>query len=289
MYSSEINRKQPACLLFLVDQSLSMAESWAETNTSKAGQLALAVNRMLANAVLQCSKGDGRVYDYFEVGVFGYGSDVQAILHGTNESRPVLPVSELGDNPLRVDEIARKIPDGAGGIVETTINVPIWVEPSSNGKTPMVAALQTAERLVSTWCQQHPNSFPPIIINLTDGASSDGDPTPTAEQIRDAETQDGAALLFNVHLSAIKGEQVAFASSPATLPNDHASTLFRMSSVLPSCMTEAASAKGFSVDPSSRGFLYNADATDVIEFLDIGTRAATPTGLAEITDGDTTE
>ena len=66
-YSAQISRTNPACLLFLIDQSFSMSEPWAGTDSSKAHELAKAVNRLLGNATLLCSKGDGRIHDYFEV------------------------------------------------------------------------------------------------------------------------------------------------------------------------------------------------------------------------------
>src|SRR5689334_17810358 len=82
LYTAEINRRQPACLLLLIDQSYSMSEQWRNDGASKADALALAVNRILGNAVLLCSKGDERIYDYFEVGIVGYGENVGPILHG---------------------------------------------------------------------------------------------------------------------------------------------------------------------------------------------------------------
>ncbi|NHD19499.1 MULTISPECIES: VWA domain-containing protein [unclassified Actinopolyspora] len=284
MYGAEINRRQPACLLLLIDQSHSMSEFWADTGTSKAQQLAMAVNRVLSSAVLQCSKGDDRVYDYFEVGVLGYGLDTAPVLHGTDASRPLIPVSEVAENPRRVDEVPRKIPDGAGGLVETTLNMPVWVDPTTNGKTPMVQALRWAESIVESWCAAHPKSFPPIVLNLTDGMSTDGDPTEAGKSLQCTGTQDGAALLFNAHISGGQGQEITFPVDSG-LPNEHAETLFHISSPLPSSMAEAASQSGYSVEPGARGFLYNAQPAAVIEFLDIGTRAATPSGLAELPAG----
>lgn len=287
MYAAEINRRQPACLLLLIDQSGSMADRWGNTG-SKADQLALAVNRLLGNAVLLCSKGDDRVHNYFEVGILGYGSssgEVVPALHGSSANRPLLPISEIAYNPKRVDQVTRKEPDGAGGLVQTQIPVPIWVDPVSYGGTPMVRALTQAEGIVSQWCDNHSASFPPIVINVTDGQSTDGDPKVAGERIRATSTADGPSLLFNVHLSALRKEPSVFPGSAAGLPDAYASSLFEMSSVLPPSMRQAAASLGHHVDQGSRGFLYNADATTMIEFLDIGTRAVTPTGLKELTAG----
>lgn len=283
MYTAEINRTQPACVLMLIDQSFSMSESWAESSTSKAEELARAVNRILGNAALLCSKGDGRIYDYFEVGVFGYGAYIGPVLHGADLAQPILPISELAENPKRVDQLMRKTPDGAGGIIEEPVNRPVWVDPEANGKTPMVEAFHTAAGIVDNWCTKHPRSFPPIVLNVTDGASSDGDPSAVAESMRDTRTDDGNSLVFNLHLSASSDSSVLFPCSSHGLPGRNASMLFGMSSELPSSMAEAATGLGYDIERGAKGFLYNADAANVIEFLDIGTRAATPGGLKELT------
>jgi hypothetical protein len=285
MYTAEINRRQPACLLLVIDQSSSMSDAWAGGGMSKADQLALAVNRLLGNAVLLCSKGDDRVYDYFEVGILGYGRGVTPILHGSNASRPLLPISELALNPRRVDQVMRKVSDGAGGLVEIQTPIPVWVDPVADGWTPMVGAMSAAAGIVEDWCARHDSSFPPIVVNVTDGESTDGDPRPETARVRAAGTADGAALLFNAHLSGGARSTVTFPDSAAGLPDRFASLLFEMSSELPPSMVAAADSLGYHPVAGSRGFLYNADATALIEFLDIGTRAVTPTGLRELTAG----
>ncbi|NNH72943.1 VWA domain-containing protein [Nocardia uniformis] len=285
MYSAEINRRQPALLLFAIDQSFSMKDPWAQTGKSKAEALADAVNNMLGNAVLLCSRGDERVYDYFELGVFGYGADVTPVLHGSSRDQACLPVSQVAENPLRVDTMTRRVPDGAGGVVSMQQKMPVWVDAETNGMTPMVAAFTTLEPVVKAWCTSHPTSFPPIVINVTDGASTDGDPRDVGARIHDLGTDDGKALVFNVHLSGLTNQPVLFPSSVAGLPDSNAKMLYELSSELPSSMLEAAASMGYTVTAGARGFLYNADATSVIDFLDIGTRSVTPTGLKELTDG----
>ena len=282
VYSAEINRRQPALLMLLVDQSFSMSEPAGQGQGTKADVLALAVNNLLGNAVLLCSRGGERIYNYFEVGVVGYGAKIGPILHGADADRRVLPVSELAENPRRVDAVTRRVPDGAGGVVAVNQQMPVWVDPLSDGATPMVSALTYAEPVIASWCTEHPSSFPPIVINVTDGASTDGDPRDAADRIRALSTDDGAALVFNLHLSAFGGQSVTFPDAAASLSDPNAQRLFEASSILPPSMLEASASLGYSVTAGSRGFLYNADVTMVIDFLDIGTRAVTPTGLKEL-------
>jgi hypothetical protein len=67
---------------------------------------------------------------------------------------------------------------------------------------------------------------------------------------------------------------ISFPDSDALLPNQYAKTLFNVSSVLPNHMRTYALQQGFSVSGDTRGFVFNADVTSVVQFLDIGTRAS---------------
>ncbi len=58
-YEAEISRVNPACLLFLVDQSGSMEDNWSgEPGKKKADGLATIINRLLQNLVLKCAKSE---------------------------------------------------------------------------------------------------------------------------------------------------------------------------------------------------------------------------------------
>ena len=73
-YTAEISRSNPSCYLFLVDQSGSMAKPFGgEKDKTKAQGVADAINRLLQNLVLKCTKSQA-VRDYFHVGVIGYGA-----------------------------------------------------------------------------------------------------------------------------------------------------------------------------------------------------------------------
>ena len=75
-YTAPINRDNPACFFFLVDQSSSMLEPFGrQPDKSKAAGVADALNHLLQNLVLKCAKSEG-VRDYYHIGVIGYGSAV---------------------------------------------------------------------------------------------------------------------------------------------------------------------------------------------------------------------
>lgn len=271
-YSAEISRLNPSCFLFLVDQSGSMNDAvGGGGGRRKAEGVADAINNLLKNLVVKCSKDEG-IRDYYNVGVIGYGNSVGPAFGGGLSGRDLVPVSDVGAMPLRMDERQRKVEDGTGGLVETTVKLPIWFEAVANGGTPMCQALTQAQGVIGRWLEQHPSSFPPIVFNLTDGESTDGDPTAAASALRSMRSIDGETLLFNCHISSSSSPSIEFADSDVNLPDNFARQLFAMSSVLPPHILAAARGEGLSVSEMSRGFAFNADMVALIKLIDIGTR-----------------
>src|SRR5207244_13022807 len=103
MYTAAINRANPSCLLFLIDQSNSMADPWgAEGGRSKAQGLADIINRLLHNIIIRGTKEEGARY-YFDVGVIGYGAEVGPAFSGSLARRPLVSLPELADNQARLE------------------------------------------------------------------------------------------------------------------------------------------------------------------------------------------
>jgi hypothetical protein len=275
MYSAEISRANPTSFVFLLDQSASMQDSiGGGEGQRKCDVVADALNRLLSELTIKCAKEEG-VRDYFSVSVIGYGgSNVGPALAGPLAGRIIVPLSEIAASPARLENRIKKVPDGAGGLVEQEIKFPIWVDPVASGGTPMVGALTRAQSVVSGWLNEHPSCFPPVILNLTDGEANDGDPVGPAEALRQLASADGAVLLFNLHVSSDNSAPITFPDSDAGLPNQYARLLFNMSSLLPDHMRTYAQQQGVAVSEGTRGFVFNADMTSIVEFLDIGTRAS---------------
>jgi hypothetical protein len=273
-YSAEISRANPSCFLFLIDQSGSMDDPFGgggDAARKKADGVADAINRLLQNLVIKCAKSEG-VRDYYHVGVLGYGAKVGPAFGGDLAGKELAPISEIADHPARVEERTKKTDDGAGGLVDQTVKFPVWFDPVAKGGTPMCGALGQARDVLSSWLGQHGSCFPPIVINITDGESTDGDPSGAAKALTDLSSDDGNVLLFNVHLSSQRAAPIEFPDTDSTLPDDFARLLFGMSSPLPAYMRGAAQQEGFSISDGTRGFVFNGDMVSVIRFLDIGTR-----------------
>jgi hypothetical protein len=270
-YEAEISREHPTCFLFVIDQSGSMDEM-TEAGRSKASFVADVLNKTLYTLVTSCSKADG-VRNYFDVGVIAYGgSEVTTGFGGALSEAIVHPIQAISEHTLRVEERKKKMDDGAGGIVELKTKFPIWFDPKHAGGTPMRAALNKTMETVADWCERHPTSYPPTILHVTDGQSTDGAPDEAAEGLRRLSTKDGEVLLFNLHVTGGGGGEVVFPTADAQLRDDYSRTLFRMSSPLPAHLARFAGDKGYTVADGSRGFIFNGDPQCIVDFFEIGTR-----------------
>jgi hypothetical protein len=265
-YSADISSANPTCFLFLIDQSESMLERVASGEKTKAEALADAINSLLCNLCLTCVKGR-EVRDRFFVGVLGYGLDVAPALVGSHVGRELIPITDVARKPLRVEQ---RTAAGSG----TPATFPVWFDPVGQGKTPMCAALKQAKALLARFLLEHPDCFPPVVMNLTDGEATDGDPEGPAAELCRLSSRDGDVLLFNAHLSSQAGQRILFPQGEETLPDRHARLLFRMSSLLPPRLRTLAQLEGYAIGPGARGFVFNATMDMVVQFLRVGTTAS---------------
>ncbi|MFL6228031.1 MAG: VWA domain-containing protein [Pyrinomonadaceae bacterium] len=277
MYSSQITRANPTCVVFLIDQSGSMADPFGGDDlTRKADFVARVVNNALHDLVIRCTKTE-EVRDYYHIAVIGYGRAVGPALAGTLSDRLLAPVSEVADQPARIESGYRRAADGAGGYLEVPVRYPVWVFPHADGGTPMCQALRRTRDMLRQWLAEHPRGFPPTVLHLTDGESGDGDPTEVGREIMSLATDDGQALLFNCHVSSRRSRKVEYPRDAAGLPDGFARTLYDISSPLPESFRAAAQQLGVAVAEDSRGFVFNADPSSVVQFYEIGTSL---TGMA---------
>ncbi|CAM5398346.1 hypothetical protein GCM10010329_58480 [Streptomyces spiroverticillatus] len=270
-YQQRIDRGRPGCFLFLVDQSWSMHEPIGGSDIPKAQVLSETTNDVLYAVLIECTKNvreDPR--HYFDVGVIGYGGpDGVAPLVGDGKSQGLVPSSSL-PSYARVVTREKLAADENGRYRLVSRRTMVWLDPVWQGSTPMCAALRQARQLLKGWVSAHRDSFPPIVLHITDGISTDGDPRRAAAQLRKLGTADGNVLLFNLHLSAQNQETVYFPTTPPSHSDENSRLLFEMSSELPMSLVEEAGYEK-QILPGARGFVYNADVPELIDFMRIGT------------------
>jgi hypothetical protein len=261
-YQTRITRAEPACLVILVDQSASMIEPWGTGKGNKAQGVSQAVNMALRTLALMCKRG-AEFYPYFDVAVIGYGNNaVNSAFGGALAGQSLVSIAEIAPKPVRVEERTQG---------ETTIKMPIWVEPMANGNTPMVEALEHGKQLLESWIARHRTSFPPIVLNITDGEASTGDPVQAAREVAALRTDAGNVLMMNCHISSQAAQPLLYPGNIETLPDKFAQQLYAMSSPFPNEILEAARQKNIDGVPQNgaRAFAFNVGLEGMMRFVSV--------------------
>ena len=246
-YRRKISIAQPGCIVILADQSESMDEPLGDK--TKAEIVTQEVNTTIAQLITVCTRGE-EIKDRCRICVIGYGEEVTYIVNDM--------VSKLYKRP------------------ETGKRVPTWLTPKASNTTPMTEAFELAYQVVEKSCSEHTESFPPIVINITDGVPNDYESTKdAANKIMELHTKDGNALVFNVHI-ADSGKEISFPNSTVQFEKEpyaeYAEFLFGISSVLPESLLDRAKSHGFSPLPGSRCLGYNAASKLMIRLLRFGSQ-----------------
>lgn len=271
-YIKKITRANPSLIVVMLDGSNSMNEEWGASKSSLAEGAAFALNRTLRDMALNaCYNAEDGTRDYVNLAVFTYGTEdgqgqgVDWTLGSLSQ-----PASGYAKATEWVPAFIRQETQDAGSL-------PIWIEAYAEGWTPMCKAFGQAAHVVEQHINAFPASFPPIVINITDGIPTDHDDDwsqfeRAARAITDQRTKDGQALLFNIHIDASGQEHsVMFPSEPMTYSR-YAEHLGRVSSVLPANMVSRANEKlSLDIEEAALGYCLNADLQQLSAFLQIGT------------------
>lgn len=272
-YSAEISRNNPSCFLFVIDQSGSMSDKYVSVGEPKSKALADVINRMLQQLVIKCAKSEG-VRDYYNVGVIGYGANgAGPAFSGNLSGKYLVPISEIANNPARIEERTKRVSDGAGGLVDTSVKFPIWFDPTANGGTPMTEAFRKANTIITDWLTSNPNCFPPVVIHITDGESTDGDQTEEMNKLTSQASTDGNVILFNLHTNSRSVNPISFPGPEVQLPDQYSEKLFNGASLLPNFMRNVAAQEfGLNLSDGAKAFVLNGDIDLIITAIEIGTR-----------------
>ena len=276
-YEQRIDRSNPALFIFLLDQSLSMEMPFAGGSNRKADELALAMNKLLRELCIRAA-GESGVKDWFHFAIIGYSTDhegnpvIGPAQIGPLAGRETMTISEVDANPARIVTVNEvSVDEETSELVNTPTDMPIWVDPVMQNGTPICGAIVRACEVIDSWIPSHQKSFPPIVINITDGEPTDGDPLPYADVLKQRGTEDGNVLFFNCCLSEVPATPFIFRGNSELMPSDFARTLFQMSSLLPEQLAAVAKKEGIDVEPNARAMAFNADMVVLIKFLKMGT------------------
>lgn len=279
MYSQEITRRHRSAMVIVLDRSGSMQEqmSYGHTQTTKAEILAHTASSLVTELIDRCRRTDA-LRDYYDVAVIGYGNNEVEMLLG---SEGFLSVVELDRQqpPYSIQAFEELLPNGEWAMVEHQYIE--WFKPKAEGNTPMYEAMMRVRDLVSEWCAKPGNreSFPPVVIHITDGEASDCDHRELIDicnQIKHQATTDGEVLLLNIHISTNTSLPAIVFPMPDELigADSYVQTLAECSSLMPAAFDEEIrELKGFTAIPPFIGLGFNASVIDLLSIINIGSRS----------------
>lgn len=281
MYTQEITRKHRAAIVLTLDRSASMQQQirFGRMITTKAEAVTYSANALLTELVDRCRRADG-VRDYYDIAVLGYCADrVESLLPTTG----FISVKELSQNMPATQSIAfeEELADGSQSLIRFRQHR--WIESLAEGRTPMYEALYRAKELIQEWCDNPHNSdsFPPIVINITDGEPTDcreADLRDICSLIKRTSTSDGNALLLNIHICSDQSlDSVIFPTHEEIAQAcDKARLLADCSSIMPQAFETAISPlKSVGSIPPYIAMGYNATVLELLSMINIGSRSIT--------------
>ncbi|TXD51683.1 MULTISPECIES: hypothetical protein [unclassified Polaribacter] len=240
-----------------------MSDKFGNALHTKADEVADAVNDILYEIGLRCIGSSGELKNRFEIAIIGYGKEPNSVLSGWEgqlSGKWVVPIKNVFDYPLGEED-----------------DKPIWIKPAAGSNTPMTKAFENAKRLCNDWINwgNHRDCHPPIVINITDGEATDSGSSfnklkQEVENIKDLYTNYGQAKILNIHISNKSGDKLLFPNEVNT-GDRFERLLFELSTSLDENMIRIAKQKGYNIDHNAKGYVFNGNATDLINFLNIGT------------------
>ena len=89
-------------------------------------------------------------------------------------------------------------------------------------------------------------------------------------ELKQLRTNYGQVNILNIHISGKIADRILFPNEVSNL-NSNSKLLFNISTHLNENMVRIALQKGYNISNNAKGYIYNGNAVDLINFLNIGT------------------
>ena len=281
-----MSRANPGLMVFLVDCSASMtfpllhSANDKNKSISKFQAAATILDSVLFQCTTKCASED-KYKDYVDFVILGYGDNVFSPISKISTSEYPISVNKLDSSYASVEEFSENELD------ET--NSPLkWINQDSvGGSTAMKKAFVMAKKIIQDWVEKHPDSYPPVLLNISDGMANDlpldkedsdvvdySSLIELCNDIKKIQTNDGDTVIGNIHLSDRKVTAVKFPGSVdkvLDVEDPSAPMLFEMSSTVPAPWLEKAQGFGLKIEQGGKFYIYNSDLDTFISFFKFGT------------------
>ena len=278
-YTQVISPETPIWVVIAIDQSGSMNEAFTNCSmiVSKSEIASMIASSIIEELITRSCHAD-KSRHYFDLSVVGYSRyDVYPLL--CDSCHPVPAAIFENSRPELIRRTIEYItPDNHLRLVPEAYYE--WIKPKAAGTTAMLEMLDSVYNIVSDWCEcrQNHRSFPPIVINITDGLD-DLEYTnmhyQKSNRIKELGTDDGKVIFINVCIdSCPREERLYFPSEKDVKPSHQAAMLARMSSKLPSMFNSLHKKYNGKVvsNPPYVSVCYNEAVLDIIPMLNMAVK-----------------
>jgi hypothetical protein len=234
----------PGLLIILLDQSDSMFLPYDGTE-SRIEVATKIVNRFIDNLVdINFNFDSDAPKNRCFISVIGYNHNFKDLCSCW--------LKDVESKSLRYESSKKKMPDGAGGIVEVDAQQPVWVEVAkTGGSSNMDGVFQLAKELTQKWISDNPQYPSPVIFNISDGVprccGKDlhkymDETTRIAKEIMAMSNDVGDnVLLFNIHVDELRNYSIVFPNNRSELNQKKDLFLFDISSEVPDSVMKSLS------------------------------------------------
>ena len=252
----KITTSKPGLVLLLIDGSHSTGVTWGNQGQLLSESIQKQTNRFILDLVINAVFDEGEIRDRIKLSAFIAQGDSLEWAFEVEETPEQWLSSELWANS------GRKVEDS---------NVPVWIDFTPRGKTPLFAGWTKALGIVSNFKEQYPDS-PVFMVTLTDGdfkellgSKSDDEIDGMKQLLEDAKSDDNFIHLV-VHLSPDNLEPLTF---PTEAPEDKFGRfLFDASTWMP----KIAFTNSTEAEQNRRAYVLNADAGNLSKALELGSK-----------------
>lgn len=273
-YSRTVTRQHRTAFILLLDISGSMQDVIEhEGRIMTKGESMVDVANKIIEELYFRAYYEGELRNYYDVAVISYSG--RGVISLLDNKEPLQPITNFNGNSRDWINLKCLTPLN---ISDDYHGSKITLSPM--GYTPMYEALYIVHELVNEWCSRPENydSAPPSIYNITDGHATDGnfrDIIYMSEKLMSLSTNDGNALMFNIHLSSMsESQKILFPTERELIhhPNAYFRAMGLASSPMPDNFKELIhKIRGERSDETYRGVGYNISVVDMIAMMNIGT------------------
>ena len=274
-----VSSTKPWLLVVMVDGSHSMSADWGGSKRPMSGFVEQAVNQLLFDMALNYSTSgeadESALKDRIHLRLLVYS--------GEGDVDDPIPLPQ-GSNYLCAsgdDGWVQNYSDLHNySLSNSTAEIPRWLEIAPNGRTPMLMAFRTARSVVEQHISDYPNSFPPVVLNISDGEPTDcGEPidwellVSECDSIRSLGSEGSRPIICNVHLDPIGQDSPSLYPAEPPRVSGVESGLWLASSKIPEHMAPLVPGVPADADRTNerRFFVFNSDLICFHEFLNFST------------------